>query len=278
MGGLGNQLFQIFTTISYALQSQNQFNFLNVNSLGSGSTTVRPTYWNNFLSKLQPFLLQEHELPNTEIIRENGFHYRPIPVTLFLNKNVSLFGYFQSYRYFQEYFQTICKIIDLEAIKVQLLQKLNYDNSFFNNTVSMHFRIGDYKKIQDFHPLMPEKYYEDCLNKIQNSTISDKTVIYFCEDVDIEEVNVIIENFKTKFPKYVFIRADNELSDWEQMLLMSCCRYNIIANSSFSWWGAYLNNHSKKMVFYPSVWFGKKVNNNVDDLFPDEWTRIKVKI
>ena len=62
------------------------------------------------------------------------------------------------------------------------------------------------------------------------------------------------------------------------MLFMSCCRYNVIANSSFSWWGAYFNNDSKQMVIYPSIWFVETAGINVNDLFPSEWIKMEVKL
>ena len=62
------------------------------------------------------------------------------------------------------------------------------------------------------------------------------------------------------------------MSDWEEMLAMSLCNHNIIANSTFSWWGAYFNSNEDKIVCYPSVWFGPELkNNNTVDLFPEEW-------
>jgi hypothetical protein len=57
---------------------------------------------------------------------------------------------------------------------------------------------------------------------------------------------------------------------------MSLCKHNIIANSSFSWWGAYFNENLEKIVCYPSVWFGKNVEHNVVDLFPNRWVKINV--
>jgi hypothetical protein len=172
-------------------------------------------------------------------------------------------------------------MIHLEEMKTDVLKKLDYNvyNSyFFNHAISIHFRLGDYKKVQHVHPIMNVKYYEDSLQYIQERRVADKNVLYFCEEEDITEVSQIIDSLKVKFPKYQFIRADNELEDWEQMLLMSCCRYNIIANSTFSWWGAYFNSDSKKMVIYPSVWFGPNVKYVTDDLFPNEWIKMEVVI
>jgi hypothetical protein len=86
-----------------------------------------------------------------------------------------------------------------------------------------------------------------------------------------------IENLQKRFPDYTFLRASPVLEDWEQLLLMSLCKYNIIANSSFSWWGAYLNRDESKIVCYPDLWFGPASNNNTRDLFPDNWIEINTK-
>ena len=89
-------------------------------------------------------------------------------------------------------------------------------------------------------------------------------------------MNQTIQLLKNEFPTIEFERATNALDDWQQMLLMSCCNHNIIANSSFSWWGAYFNVNPTKFVCYPSVWFGRAMSDvDVSDLFPDEWAKIE---
>ena len=137
----------------------------------------------------------------------------------------------------------------------------------------MHFRLGDYKKLQDFHPIATHKYYENALNCFKSQfPETNFNILYFCEDEDANEVLTTIQNLEKEFPNYKFKRANNTLADWEQMLYMSLCRHNIIANSSFSWWGAYFNSNKEKVVCYPSVWFG----NNMDtrDLCPDSWIKM----
>ena len=72
-----------------------------------------------------------------------------------------------------------------------------------------------------------------------------------------------------------FIGIDHNIPDWQQLLLMSGCHHNIIANSTFSWWGAYMNTNAGKVVLYPEVWFGPKLSDkNVEDLCPLEWRKI----
>jgi hypothetical protein len=79
---------------------------------------------------------------------------------------------------------------------------------------------------------------------------------------------------EVNFSLFKFERGNKELSDWEQMLLMSCCHHNIIANSSFSWWSAYFNFWEDKIVCYPSVWFGQLANNDTRDLCPSTFVKI----
>lgn len=276
MGGLGNQLFQIFTTIAYAIKSKNKFEFLNVDKLGEGCTTIRPTYWNTFLSNLKPFLIDELQQP-IHVIREKEFSYNELPVDQMINGNTMIYGYFQSYKYFEEKFAVICKMLGMEKKKIELLTRLELSQDMLKNSCSMHFRIGDYKKIQHVHPLATYEYYEKALICIRNKTKNQKifTIYYFCEDDDIEDVLQIVTPLSEKFPDYTFERGFKGLADWEQLLLMSCCNHNIIANSSFSWWAATINTWSDKIVCYPSVWFGPDINHDLKDLFPSTFEKVE---
>jgi len=275
MGGLGNQIFQIFATISYAIKSKSPFKFMNVESLGGGSTTVRNTYWNTFFSNMRPFLMSS--MPAVTVIRESGFPYNELPVREMINRDILIYGYFQSYKYFKDNYNVICRMICINKMKEALLLKLDLSNDYMENTISMHFRIGDYKKIQEFHPLATYGYYERSLQYLQTQNPTKQfNVLFFCEDVDYDEVTVTIDKLANKFPSYNFTRASNTLSDWEQMLLMSCCHHNVIANSSFSWWGAYFNAFADKRVCYPSAWFGPAARNDTRDLCPSDWIKIPV--
>jgi hypothetical protein len=274
MGGLGNQLFQIFTTLSYAIKSGHIYNFSSAETLGGGSTTIRHTYWTSLFKELEPFTIDNFD--DAFVIREKAFEYNDILLTdIKAHQNVMLYGYFQSFKYFQHEFTSICNLLKLKELKRHVLKKFEHEQYHTNLTISVHFRIGDYKKIQHCHPIMKYAYYEKAISYILHKTTNLKQVLYFCEDEDIDDVTDIIYELKNRFQQLVFTRCHNTLTDWEQMLVMSACGHNIIANSSFSWWAAYLNENSHKIVCYPSNWFGPSIKHNTIDLFPDTWTKIK---
>ena len=286
MGGLGNQLFQIFTVISYSIKYKHMFKFINSEFLGSGQTIRRKTYWNSFLFRLSGFLMKTY--PHFDVIyKQDKFSFEEIPRGYLKethnsntnnSTNILLHGYFQSYKYFQENINTIYRILNIDELKIDVLDeviKKYHTNDFLEKSVSMHFRLGDYKKVPDCHPIMSIEYYKKSLQYIVTKLEYLPNVLYFCEDHDIKDVNETIQVLKSDFPTVEFERASNELDDWKQMLLMSCCNHNIIANSSFSWWGAYLNKNPDKIVCYPSIWFGPKMEkNDLRDLFPAEWNKI----
>ena len=276
-GGLGNQLFQIYTTIAHAGQMNSKFFFFNVYDLKASSTN-RHTYWNTFLYNMKPFLLDPEliKIEDLIVIKEKGFSYSPLStINLDKDKNLKiqlLQGYFQSPKYFDSYFQAIDRILKIDKFKVILTNKytklINEDQP-----ISVHFRLGDYKKLPDHYIILNTDYYKAALNYILETNKTYK-VLYFCEDQDLEDVEIMITMLKGEFPTIIFLRADPELEDWGQMILMSLCRHNIIANSTFSWWGAYLNTNRQKTVVYPGTWFGPKIKHELKDLFPGDWIKI----
>jgi hypothetical protein len=277
MGGLGNQLFQIFTTIAYGIKYKRQIVFPYSDTLKIG--IERPTYWNNFLSTLKMMTTFDvgYGITNSTFVRfsnvfETAFNYTEMQDVNY--KEVLLNGYYQSYKYFDEYKNTIFSIIRLTSKQDDI--KKEFSDILLNDrhVISMHFRLGDYVNIQDSHPLMKYEYYENALHHITNHRNNNLYVIYFCQKEDNDTVYVMIDKLKEKFPNIMFIKADDTISDWKQMLLMSCCNDNIIANSTFSWWGAYFNLNKDKIVCYPSIWFGPKINHDTNDLFLDDWIKI----
>lgn len=267
MGGLGNQLFQIFTTISLAIQTNQPFYFLNLEKLDGGK---RHTYWDTLLICLKPFL-RENIHPNSFFLRETCFHYNSLQIDN--RPSTVLYGYFQSYKYFNSCRQTICKMLQIETKKQQLLNKLSIP---FVNAVSCHFRLGDYKKLAHIYPILDESYYMNALSLVSSQDKSIKTILYFCEEKEMVEVETsVIPFLRESFKDLDFVKCPSGLQDWEQMLLMSCCQHNIIANSTFSWWGAYLNENKSKQVCYPAKWFQEEAKFNIQDLCPPSWVSIK---
>jgi len=283
IGGLGNQLFQIFTVISYALQNKNKSSFLYTKK--TMGMTDRNTYWDSFLSSLHIMLTEKMSYTNINMIKEKAFSYEELPV-ISSSENAFLSGYFQSYKYFEAYSSQIFRLIRLEKQKQDIRSIVDANSNTgsntdikvdLDNTISIHFRIGDYKKIQDKHPILPLSYYVNSLHYIFNLVSINKpnlTVLYFCEQHDLEEVKQMIDELDEIYPGLTFQYVDFIQEDWQQMLLMSCCKYNIIANSTFSWWGAYFNVNYHKIVCYPSVWFGPGLHHYTKDLFPSDWISI----
>lgn len=274
MGGLGNQLFQIFSLISYGLTNNISVYFQDKKD---PIRTDRPFYWDNFLSSLKQFVKSTDET-NLPLYKENGFHYNVmIPYDQVRIKPFKFYGYFQSYKYFQEKEQYIFKLIKLNEQIERVKTKYN-QICVFNNTVSLHFRIGDYKHKPQYHPLMDINYYKSALQHVIDHTkINDWNILYFYEKQDIDMVKEKIYILRKDFNDLTFTPINTEIVDYDQLLLMSLCQHNIIANSSFSWWGAYLNQNKHKTVTYPSMWFGPSFGNiKMDDLFPSGWNKVGI--
>jgi hypothetical protein len=168
----------------------------------------------------------------------------------------------------------IFSFLDFYSIQENLLSDI--DSSLLDKdtiTVSMHFRLGDYKSNTDYHPIVGLSYYINCL-KFLEAHYSCLLIFYFHEDEDTSAVEQHIRVLKEHFVNFEFQRGGVGKQDWEQMLWMSQCDHHIIANSTFSWWGAYLSNNDDGMIFYPNTWFGWTSANNMPDMFPKNWNCI----
>lgn len=279
MGGLGNQLFQIFTTLAYSIRFKRKMFLPYSDVLTVGID--RPTYWETFLSSLKKYTVADsnNKLVNDELysfpqFREPHHHYFELPNIQ--NEKVLLFGYYQSYKYFEKETEQIFSLIHIkeQQDKIRCLYSNYLDNSI---SISMHFRLGDYKEKQDYHPLMPYEYYDNAMLNLllKSSLTSPHRVLYFCEKEDNDIVSQIIIRLQRKYAAFEFVKVDDSIEDWRQLLIMSCCNHNIIANSSFSWWAGYFNQNNNKIVCYPELWFGPKANNNTGDMFPLSWNCIE---
>lgn len=258
MGGLGNQLFQIFAVMAYSLRHNIPFYF----ERSRPSRGDRPFYWDTMFRNIASSLRDKRNIP---ILKEPHFHYTEIPL---VNKHFKLYGYFQSYKYFKDQQQLIYNTLDVSSMRKELKRKDRHK-------VSMHFRLGDYKAIQQHHPIMKADYYSSALSRLSKDTNKkDWTVLYFYEQQDKTQVENTIHTLKKIYPEMSFEPISQHYTDWQQMLIMSGCGHNIIANSTFSWWGSYLND-SIHNTYYPSKWFGPaQGDKKMDDLFPPHWIKI----
>ena len=274
MGGLGNHLFEIFTLISYSLKEKRYFYFENI-PLVYGRTRY---YWDTpLLNKLSSFVKNIPHSNGMVTYRESAFNYNTIPIDN-TSQMIKLIGYFQSEKYFLEHKDLIFRMINLKESKELVREKVApILPTAFENIVSLHFRVGDYAHQQQNHPVMPVDYYEKALEQllIDTSDKKDWFILYFCEENDIDNVTTKINTLKQneKFKEFTFIKIPGNLDDWEQMLTMSLCKHHIIANSTFSWWGAYFGDGG--LVYYPGKWFGPGMGvMNTNDLCPDAWKKI----
>jgi hypothetical protein len=294
-GGLGNQLFQVFATLAAAIRNDDTCYFLHTPRDATGK---RATYWKSLLYNLIPITVfptqgNINRFLQLPIHRELGFRYEPLPRTTAMNSTpIKLMGYFQSDKYFTDMRDQIYAKIQLKE-QQQGVKTMFEDSSWFSSgatTIALHFRIGDYAYIQDKHPILPLEYYRRALQHIMsnvpssdlynqdNATMNVKfNVLIFNQDCDNEVVLEHMRKLKADpaFAKRCrFHKVPDMFEDWKQMLLMSVCDHNIIANSTFSWWGAYFNQNPGKIVCYPSTWFGPALKHDTRDMFPTDWVRV----
>lgn len=288
MGGLGNQLFQIFAVLAYSLEYGHPYIFPYSETLTTG--IERPTYWETLFQSIKSFttITSASGFTNQMLTalpqwREPGFTYTKIPY-IPLEQDFTLHGYFQSPKYFEAYKTPIFKLLKFPDIQHTIRDQFAHYLDPSTHTISMHFRLGDYKYKQQHYPIMPPDYYRRALTHILSNLSNTQTirVLYFCEAEDNIYVTSVIDYLRESVGQSIdqsvdWAKADDTIHDWQQLMLMSCCDSHIIANSSFSWWGAYLCNSNNPFVCYPSTWFGQAMANThrVDDLFPETWTKIQ---
>ena len=266
-GGLGNQLFKIYALLSYCIDNDLQFVF---EKIQPEHWDRQITYWDNMFSGLVKYSKQMKLHYNDW--KQSKFNYEKIP-KFDKEQDIKLIGCFQSYKYFENNFEKINEILDINNKRNLIYIKKNIN---FDTIISLHFRIGDYPNMPQHHPLLSYEYYKDAINKIIVLTNNNNwTVIYYYEANDEKIVNNIVIQLKKEFPFLNFCACDTTMNDWEQMLEMACCKHNIIANSTFSWWAAYYNKNKEKIVCYPNTWFGPALSHhNLIDLHPNDWVKI----
>jgi hypothetical protein len=240
-GGIGNMLFQIAATLEYSNIMNVGCSFPNLNShlsLLKNETKHNPNLnsINHYLDFLNSFKTSAPPA-GTPIVRfPFSYENLKIPIPCIID------GFFQSEKYF---INTRKKIQDL----------FNTGNRKINK-VSIHVRRGDYLDNPNYHTVLDLGYYKRSIGLFTN-----KSFLIFSDDLDWCKRNFIGKEFS-------FMDKGNDL---QQIMMMSMCEDNIIANSSFSWWGAWLNKNEEKKIIAPKNWFGPLANLETKDIYCDNW-------
>jgi Glycosyl transferase family 11. len=278
IGGLGNQLFQY--AAAYSLSRVHQTNLkiditafkdyklrspelekFNLDLQYATSNEINNLKTRGFIDKLINFISSEKRKKE---YKEKFFHFDN--KFFQLGSNVYLSGYFQSEKYFYNVKEELRNKLNLSLLNYRVSNTiLNDINS--NNSIAIHVRISDYAKPEnnEYHGILSSVYYKAAIQYLQNKFPHSK---YYVFSDDLEKANQLFENIN--IIKYQLIETGNSLTDF---YLMSQCKHNIIANSSFSWWAAWLNPNPDKMVIAPKNWFNKGPQDT-QDLFPPSWTLI----
>lgn len=190
------------------------------------------------------------------------------PTVLKSGDNVYLQGYWNNEKYFRDIRKIILKDFTIKE-PINKTNEATLNQIERNQSVSLHIRRGDYvksKKTNQHHGTCSLEYYQKAIDLMAEKT---KNPHFFAFSDDIEWVKT---NLKTNYPvKYVDNNDDGH--NYEDLRLMSACKHNIIANSSFSWWGAWLNQNPNKIVIAPKKWLNA-TDVDTSDVTPKEWIKI----
>ena len=274
-GGLGNQMFQYALARHLSIKNKTAL-YLDLSDLSdkssSNSNTPRHFELNIFNVKYSPGLpfklpgilkkLHDHLFPIKEI-RETDFLYNK--AILAEKGNIYLDGYWQNEQYFKDIEATIRAEFTLKT-KPDEQNRMLAEQIKATSSVSVHFRRGDYitnAVTNSFHGVCSKEYYVKAIAYI-NEKIPAPHFYIFSDDI-----NWVKQNFDFK-ESHTYININKGEKGFEDMRLMSHCKHNIIANSSFSWWAAWLNTNKDKVVISPLQWLVTKKT----DIVPAEWIKL----
>ncbi len=283
MGGLGNQMFQYALGRRISLLQNTKLK-VDISFLSDKSLNHTPRKYeldvfsanipiasktdlkifsiasSTQVKRLLPFLL------SFNIINESCYEYNE---NIIKSPKYSLFiGYWQTEKYFLPIRDIIGQDFRFRTPPVGKNASIAYEMSK-QNAVSMHIRRGDYIRNEEtnkLHGICPPVYYAAALRYIQDR-VKDIHLYIFSD-----EASWVKNNMTFNVPVTI-VEHNKDGNSYADMQLMSLCKHNIIANSSFSWWGAWLNNNPEKIVVAPAAWFND-TSINTKDLIPEGWIRI----
>lgn len=246
MGGLGNQLFQ--------------YSFGRAVSEKLGCALHLDTKF--FKNYFRQYLLDEYKIIAANGVPPTSQRYCECrtfefdPCVFSVCPDTTFFGYWQNKNYF-------CSITDklLQELKPKKVIKSPYMTTIEESeSVSVHFRRGDYLSIPDMQGICDEKYYERAIEYLRRN-VSNPLFVLFSDDLEWLRSKKIVDS--------VVCPSQNAV---ESLFMMSLCKHNIVCNSSFSWWGAFLNRNTKKIVVSPKIWHN--CFTDFSGIISDTWVKV----
>lgn len=258
-GGLGNMMFQIAAIKSIAIDNYTECSFPNLYKhlkYLNQDKTYNPKLNHSFEYKGMFKHLKTEQATCTKNLTY-PFEYVDIKLP---NSDIILNGFFQSEKYFIHNREAVIEFMKPPQEVFDIIQE-KYGTYLVNKTTAIHIRRGDYVNHQSHHPIQTLEYYIRGVETVKSNT---SLYLIFSDDIKWCRDNLKIDNS---------IYIENE-KDYIELYLMSLCDNNIISNSSFSWWGAWLNNNTNKIVVGPKKWFGSAIKHNTSDILPESWIKL----
>ena len=251
-GQLGNQLFIIAATLSYAWDYDATPIFPGLRSKEDRTSYNKDRLFFRLDASLSP-------RPFQNTFRER-FWYSSDRIPF--QKDLILDGYFQSWKHFHHHRAELLSILAPSQFTLNTLNKKYKDLIANPNTVAIHVRTaGKYNHDQRFHPFLGLKYYQNAVDQFPKDSI----FVVFAD-----RINWCKKHFPALQRNFVFIEGNEGIED---MFLMSMMRHTIMANSTFSWWGAYFNQNPNPKVIAPEFWGGcPQPHHPLKELILPEWT------
>ena len=251
-GGLGNCMFQIASTYAIAKDHGDtcafDFSMIPVYQ-GCPAESYRKTIY----KKLRRLAGGTRGMP---IYREKGYGFNKVPY----RNNMMLVGYFGHEAYFAHHKKDIVELFKHDETIRNIKNKYS---QILTNSVSLHVRRGDYLKFSKVYVLLTPDYYKRALETIE-SKAKIHNILVFSDDIEWCKENI-------KDPRITYIHGE---PDYVDLYLMALTNHNILANSSFSWWGTYLNENPDKIVCAPRKWFRDGFVSKSEYLYCDNWIKI----
>ncbi|MXV17462.1 alpha-1,2-fucosyltransferase [Hufsiella ginkgonis] len=276
LGGLGNQMFQYAFGRHLAIKNKSRL-VVDLSMLLARNPEIDYTFrefeldvfnvsFSNFNDVRNTFGYRlARKLKQVTYLNEDGKPFDP--ALLQIKGDAHLIGYWQTEKYFAEVSDVLRNDFTFKIPPGPGSQHV-IDAIVHSNAVAIHFRRGDYVSLPSasIHGVCSPDYYRQAMAYIEANVVNPHYFI-FSDDIPWVKANIT-------FPgQHTFVEGNDGKKSFEDLRLMSLCKHNIIANSSFSWWGAWLNANKRKIVVAPKAWF-RDPSVNASDLIPETWIRI----